>query len=181
MTHHVRGLHPLWPAVAILLSIAAVTAPADPQLTVKYGQDGHDYQYTGAGLRFDPIWSSEASNYAIDLRPAIEIGHMRYSGQSIGPSGLTEGGGLGIVHIERAQGIWRPYAEAGFGLVFFSNDRLGTRSFSIHNQFTEQVGLGVNYRDRWSVGWLLSHYSNGGLKEPNSGMDLQQIVLNLYF
>lgn len=181
MTNHFHGPKRLWPAVAALLSIAAVTAQADPQLTVKYGQDGHDYQYTGAGLRFDPIWSRDAGNYAIDLRPAIEIGHMRYSGQSAGPSGLTEGGGLGFVHIERAQGTWRPYAEAGFGLTFFSNDRLGTRDFSIHNQFTEQIGLGVNYRDRWSVGWLFSHYSNGGLKEPNSGIDLQQIVLNLYF
>ena len=63
------------------------------------------------------------------------------------------------------------YAEAGVGLNLLSkrydndDDRLST-----HFQFGDHIGAGF-VAGKWDLGFKLQHFSNGGYKKPNSGVN----------
>ncbi|SFV06231.1 Lipid A 3-O-deacylase (PagL) [Pseudoduganella namucuonensis] len=64
------------------------------------------------------------------------------------------------------------YAEAGIGLHLLSktynnnDDRLSTAF-----QFGDHIGVGYVFNNNWEVALKMQHYSNGGIKKPNSGVD----------
>lgn len=58
---------------------------------------------------------------------------------------------------------------------------MGTRTFSTHFQFSEHLGLGVEFAEKWFGGWQFSHYSNAEIEKPNDGIDLHQIVVGARF
>jgi hypothetical protein len=65
------------------------------------------------------------------------------------------------------------FAEAGIGAAFFSelynndDNRLST-SF----EFADHLGAGYVLDNKWELSARLQHYSNGGIKQPNSGVNL---------
>jgi hypothetical protein len=69
------------------------------------------------------------------------------------------------------------YGEGGIGLHFLSelydndNARLSTRA-----QFGDHLGLGYVFAGGWDLGVKIQHFSNGGAKRPNSGVNF--IVFN---
>lgn len=164
------------------LGLALPAQAQSPELVVKYGQaSSNDYQRSGIGLRFDPLWSATPGTLQITLRPELELSQLHYSGNGSGPTQVSEGGAIGMLRIQHAGEGIRPYAEVGLGLALFSNDRIGQRDLSSHGQFSEHIGVGLDFDQHWSLGLMYSHYSNGGLKQPNNGIDLQQIVLGVRF
>jgi lipid A 3-O-deacylase len=82
--------------------------------------------------------------------------------------------GIGLSPVLRLQGRhgagW--YAEASVGIVLLSNqyNNNGHR-LSTHFQFGEQLGFGYVFDNKWDAGILVRHFSNGGLKKPNSGVN----------
>jgi len=64
------------------------------------------------------------------------------------------------------------YIEGGIGAHLMSktynnnDDRLSTAF-----QFGDHVGVGYVFDNKWEVAAKLQHYSNGGIKKPNSGVD----------
>lgn len=62
------------------------------------------------------------------------------------------------------------YGEAGIGAHVFSqlydNNK---RRFSTAFEFGDHVGVGYVFTDKIEVGVKLQHFSNGGIKHPNSG------------
>lgn len=64
------------------------------------------------------------------------------------------------------------YAEAGIGPSFSSHlynnadNRLST-SF----EFADHIGIGYVLDNKWDLSARLQHYSNGGIKHPNSGVN----------
>lgn len=64
------------------------------------------------------------------------------------------------------------YAEGGIGLNLLSkrynNDG---RELSTHLQFGDHIGTGYVFANRWDVGMKIQHFSNGGFKKPNGGVD----------
>ena len=65
------------------------------------------------------------------------------------------------------------YAEGGIGVSLFSklydndSNRLSTRF-----QFSDHIGAGYVFDKQWELGAKIQHYSNGGYKKPNSGVNL---------
>lgn len=65
------------------------------------------------------------------------------------------------------------YAEGGIGAAVFSelynndDNRLSTAF-----QFADHIGGGYVFSKQWDIGAKLQHYSNGGIKHPNSGVNL---------
>jgi hypothetical protein len=65
------------------------------------------------------------------------------------------------------------FAEAGIGVALFSelynndDNRLST-SF----QFGDHIGAGYVLDNKWELSARIQHYSNGGIKQPNSGVNL---------
>lgn len=70
------------------------------------------------------------------------------------------------------------YAEAGVGYHFLSkrydndNNKLST-SF----QFGDHLAAGYIFNNGWEMGLKIQHFSNGGFKKPNSGVNF--LVLKL--
>jgi lipid A 3-O-deacylase len=64
------------------------------------------------------------------------------------------------------------YGEAGIGanlltkLYNNNDDRLSTAF-----QFNDHLGTGYVFGNGWDVGLKLEHFSNGGIKKPNSGVN----------
>lgn len=150
-------------------------------ITLRHGEAGSSYDGDGITLHLPARWSANWGGWAATLRPAVEFTRFRYSGAQPGPDHLNELGALALFRVERADGAVRPYAEAGLGLTGLSRSTLGGKDFSTRFQFSEQLGVGVRFGQRWSAGWRYSHYSNGDIKMPNDGIDMQQIELGVDF
>ena len=74
------------------------------------------------------------------------------------------------------------YAEAGIGIHLLSelydndNNHLSTRF-----QFGDEVGVGYVFNNKLDIGIKLQHFSNGGVKEPNDGIDFTSIRVRYIF
>jgi lipid A 3-O-deacylase len=64
------------------------------------------------------------------------------------------------------------YGEAGIGLNLLSkrydND---SNRLSTAFQFGDHLGAGYVFANQWDVGMKIQHFSNGGYKKPNSGVN----------
>ncbi|HSR35875.1 MAG TPA: acyloxyacyl hydrolase [Desulfurivibrionaceae bacterium] len=64
-----------------------------------------------------------------------------------------------------------PYVEAGIGAGYISKKIIDGNDFGSHFQFEDRLGIGVNCRGH-KVAAQFFHYSNAGIKEPNTGIDI---------
>ena len=64
------------------------------------------------------------------------------------------------------------YGEGGIGVTMLSKlyDNADNR-LSTHFQFGDHIGAGYVFDNKWEVGMKIQHYSNGGYKKPNSGVN----------
>lgn len=64
------------------------------------------------------------------------------------------------------------YGEGGIGVSLFSElyDNDDNR-LSTHFQFGDHLGAGYVFDNKWEIGAKIQHYSNGGYKKPNSGVN----------
>ncbi|MGN6701864.1 MAG: acyloxyacyl hydrolase [Burkholderiaceae bacterium] len=81
---------------------------------------------------------------------------------------------LGITPVFRIQSNSKKgfYGEGGIGAHYLSElyDNNGRR-LSTHFQFGDHIGAGFVFQNGFDVGVRLQHYSNGGYKEPNNGVN----------
>lgn len=74
------------------------------------------------------------------------------------------------------------YLEGGIGANYLSelydnnDDKLSTRF-----QFGDHLGVGYVFSNSLDLGLKIQHYSNGGIKKPNSGVDFAVISLKYSF
>jgi lipid A 3-O-deacylase len=74
------------------------------------------------------------------------------------------------------------YGEAGIGvhrlsdLVDNSGNQLSTRF-----QFGDHIGAGYVFANQWEVGVKIQHFSNGGYKKPNSGVNFIEVKASRHF
>lgn len=165
-----------------VLSCALPTASASAaDVVLKYGDGGGGYERSGIGIRLAPVWSDDWGGWDATLRPEVELSRFRYTGSRPGPDGLTQGGAIGLLRLQRDSARVSPYAEVGLGAAMLSRDRLGNKELSTRFQFSQHVGLGLEFAAKWWLGWQYSHYSNGDIEKPNDGLDVHQIVVGARF
>ncbi len=152
----------------------------DVEIAVKRTFSASNFDRTGVGVRFGPWWAGSWGNWHASLVPELEASHFSYDGRHRGNSALNQFGGIALLRVHYGTGKIRPYLDAGLGAAYFNHTRLGNRQFSTRFQFSELIGLGVQI-DRFSIGWQYSHYSNAGIKRPNDGVDMHQLVLGVKF
>lgn len=64
------------------------------------------------------------------------------------------------------------YAEGGIGInVLSGNYENNGDELSTRFQFNDQLGFGYVFKNGWDVGAKFEHFSNGGIKKPNSGVN----------
>lgn len=74
------------------------------------------------------------------------------------------------------------YYEAGVGLhmlsdIYNNNDR----HFSSKFQFGDHLGIGYVTKTGWDFGIKIQHFSNGGIKQPNPGVNYAVLKAGLLF
>jgi lipid A 3-O-deacylase len=70
------------------------------------------------------------------------------------------------------------YAEAAIGAAVFSDVYKNThRNLSTAFEFADHVGVGYVFANKWELGARIQHYSNGGIKHPNGGVNLATLKL----
>lgn len=74
------------------------------------------------------------------------------------------------------------YAEGGIGLHMLSElyDN-ATYRLSTHFQFGDHVGIGYVFDNKWEVGMKIQHFSNGGYKKPNTGVNFVNLKVAYHF
>jgi len=74
------------------------------------------------------------------------------------------------------------YGEAGIGLRYLSDlyDNNG-RQLSTNFEFSSQLGAGYAFPGHWDIGLLFQHFSNGGIRHPNSGVNFGVVRVRYRF
>ncbi|WP_168107885.1 acyloxyacyl hydrolase [Ramlibacter lithotrophicus] len=83
---------------------------------------------------------------------------------------------------EKGRSPW--FVEAGIGLTYMDRTyRTSEKQFSTHFNFADVLGAGRNFGEgqRQEVSLRLTHFSNGGLKHPNPGMNLVRLRYGVMF
>jgi len=170
-------------AASLLLAAAHVPAQAIDGATMEFGT-GNDTRFLRGSLQWKfqhALYESEsiAIKGYWDLSLAQWRGNS-YQNQQGEHQNLTE---IGITPMFRFQ---RPgskfYGEVGIGAHLLSElyDNNG-RKLSTAYEFGSQLGIGYSLSPRADVGLSIQHYSNGGIKHPNSGVNFVSMKVSYYF
>ncbi len=135
---------------------------------------GYNSDYRKIGLMYEtpPWWSSSTGSWGrLDL--GAELGVSYWDAQSGHPDSMWQ---LSATPMLR----WWPteffYAEIGVGVTGLSRTHFAGRDLGSAFQFGNHAGVGVLINDAHRIGLRYSHFSNAGLKEPNPGLDMVQLI-----
>lgn len=167
---------------ALMLSF---NASAVDGVSVEYGNgDATDMARIGAVWNWDKQWFTDGDWLVTGFWEA-SLG--RWNGHSAAGNNQTITD-LGITPVFRFQQKNRsglsPYAEAAIGFHLISPTFINAdRKFSTAFQFGDHVGFGVSFGDRqqFDLGYRFQHLSNGSIKEPNQGINFNQIRFGYQF
>ena len=74
------------------------------------------------------------------------------------------------------------YYEGGIGVhrlsELYDND---TYRLSTHFQFGDHIGIGYVLDNNWEIGAKIEHFSNGGYKKPNTGVNFVVVKAAYHF
>ena len=170
-------------AATVLLAAAHLPAHAIDAATVEAGA-GNKTQFVRGGLE----WNFQRALYESD-RLAVK-GYWdlslaqwrgtRFDNQPGAHQNLTE---IGITPMFRFQAPGSKfYGEAGIGMHLLSElYNNNGRKLSTAVEFGSQLGIGYNLTPRTDVGLSIQHYSNGGIKHPNSGVNFVSMKVSYNF
>ncbi len=68
-------------------------------------------------------------------------------------------------------GKLQPYIEGGIGVSLWSDTMIAGRNLSSKFLFEDRIGLGLKY-ENYDFSFRYMHYSNAGIVQPNSGIDI---------
>ncbi|MFM0209452.1 acyloxyacyl hydrolase [Paraburkholderia sediminicola] len=179
-----RGLA-LKVALATVLFGAAGLAAADQfGVQVAAGVADHHAKKLDLGLVWDPDltwWQIGVWHFALIGEAHAAWWHTNEGNvhDDIGEFGVTP-----IIRFIKGSGSIRPFIEAGAGIRVLSSPRISSDfTFATAFQFSPMAGVGVQLgeRQQYQVGYRFQHISNGGIKEPNPGINFQQLYLQYNF
>ena len=170
-------------AASLFLVGAHHPAHAVDAATLEFGT-GNKTQFARGSLQWKFQRAlHESENLAIKGYWDLSLAQWRGNSHRDNPGehqNITE---IGVTPMFRLQ---RPgskfYGEAGIGAHLLSEtyDNNGRR-LSNALQFGSQLGIGYNLSPRADVGLSIQHYSNGGIKHPNSGVNFVSMKVSYYF
>jgi lipid A 3-O-deacylase len=125
--------------------------------------------------------SSIYSNETITLSGFHEVGFGSWRGNNHDKIDVISYSPVFTLNFNSFDGAkLKPYIDAGIGVSYISKKHINDRRFSTGFEFEDRVSLGVSI-DGIDVYFRYMHYSNGGFKRPNDGLDIVSIGLNYRF
>jgi lipid A 3-O-deacylase len=179
-----RGLT-LKGALAAALITASGLASADQWgVQVAGGLGDHHMKKLDLGVVWDPDltwWQIGDWHFALIGEAHVAWWHTDESDENrnIGEFGVTP-----FIRFIKGSGSIRPFVEAGAGVRLLTHARISSNySYATAFQFTPTAGVGVQLgsHQQYQVGYRFQHISNGGIKEPNPGINFHQLYLQYNF
>jgi lipid A 3-O-deacylase len=168
----------------LLLAAAAPTSHAIDSTSLEFLKNNNT-QLIGVALQQDwsRRWFDSGNSYlggywnlSLARWHATQYQNVEGASQNITDIGLTP--------VFRFQGQnqrgW--YAEGGIGahLLSAAYDSGGKR-LSTAFQFGDLIGVGYVFDNRFELGVKLEHFSNGGIKHPNDGVNFAGVIARYRF
>jgi len=172
-------------ALAALLVSSAGAASAGPLgIQVTGGVGDHHIKKLDLGLAWDPNltwWPIGDWHFALIGEAHAAWWHTNEGNvhEDIGEFGLTP-----MIRFIKSSGSVRPFVEVGAGIRLLTSPRISTDlTLSSAFQFAETAGVGLQFgaRQQYLAGYRFQHVSNGGIKEPNPGINFSQLYLQYNF
>ncbi|MGZ5091827.1 MAG: acyloxyacyl hydrolase [Burkholderiales bacterium] len=173
-----------WLSAGLLLAASStVPAWAIDGVALEIGNGDHVDRVEGA-LQWD--WNRQLlrfSDWHLGGYWDLSLGQWHRGSVSAGQNkDITD---VGFTPVFRVQpnGLTGPYAEAGIGLHLLSHASIGEKNLSTSFQFGDHLGLGYRFgaKGAFDVGYRFQHFSNGGVKRPNPGINFNQVRLQYHF
>jgi lipid A 3-O-deacylase len=98
---------------------------------------------------------------------------------NVGEIGVTT-----VIRFIKSSGTVRPLFEVGAGVRLLTTTTISeSYRLSTASQFADMVGVGAQFgsRQQYLAGFRFQHVSNGGIKEPNPGINFSQLYLQYNF
>ena len=100
-------------------------------------------------------------------------------------NGMTDVGFTPVFRLQQTRmGAVSPYLEGAIGFHLLSDTSVSEeRRFSTSFQFGDHLGLGIRfgYKHAMELGYRYQHLSNGGIKDPNQGINFHQVRFQYYY
>lgn len=77
-----------------------------------------------------------------------------------------------------------PYFEGAIGFHVLSRTHIDAKKhFSTHFQFGDHLGVGARFgpKRQYDIAYLFQHLSNGGIKNPNNGINFNEVRFSYHF
>jgi hypothetical protein len=164
-------LKTLFAAAAFLLH--SISAHAFDSVSVAAGKGDHNVNMWAVGLQWvpHPEWLAERHwDYYWD----VTLGNWHGDTGAVHDFGVTP-----VLRYARHARGW--YFEGGIGAHVFSDSHVSSDlGFSTRFQFGDHVGVGYRFH---TLDWTLrlQHVSNGGMRNPNPGINSAQLRLVYHF
>lgn len=169
-------------AAVLACSMPAYAGPDSVSLEVA---DGNRTQFVRVGVQWDwagKWWQSNGTHLGgyWDLGLSQWRG-TRYQNTAGTTQNLTDIGLTPVFRFQRDDKLGT-YGELGIGAHYLSDlyDNNG-RQLSTHFQFGDLIGIGYVFSNKLDLGLRLQHFSNGGIKEPNNGVNFVVIKASYRF
>ncbi len=152
---------------------------------IEYGNgDATDMARIAVTRDFEKQWFSDGDWLVTGFWEA-SIGSWQGDSSAGGNRNITD---IGLTPVFRFQqkhpSSWAPYLEGAIGFHLISPTQINaTRQFGSAFQFGDHVGFGVRFgeRQQFDLGYRFQHLSNGGIKQPNNGINFNQIRFGYHF
>lgn len=156
--------------LGVAFLVHAITAQAIDSVSAELGHGSHgvDLWRVGAQWNQHPEWLA-GSRW--DVYWDVSVGSWQGDAGTVHDVGLTP-----VFRYARAHG---PYLEGGIGAHVLSESHISTDlRFSTRFQFGDHVGAGYRF-GRYDLSLRLQHLSNGGMRNPNPGINFLVMRLQI--
>jgi len=173
-------------AVLTACACAPAVASADQfGVQVAGGVADHDIKKADLGVVWDPNWTWwEIGGFHFTVVGEAHVSYWRSTADDAVHPNIFEVGLTPVIRFVRSSGTIRPFIEAGVGIRLLSHTRItDTLSVGSAFQFADMVGVGAIFgsHQNYQAGFRFQHLSNGGIKEPNPGINFSQLYLQYNF
>ncbi|HCI14102.1 MAG: hypothetical protein A2063_06445 [Gallionellales bacterium GWA2_60_142] len=152
---------------------------------VEYGNgDSADMARIGAGWDWDKQWFTDG-DWLVTGSWEASVGTWRGNSVVGNNQTITD---IGITPVFRLQqknmGSFAPYAEAAIGFHMIAPTFIyANRQFGSSFQFGDHLGVGVRFGEhkQFDLAYRFQHLSNGGIKQPNQGINFNQVRFAYHF
>jgi opacity protein-like surface antigen len=158
------------------------TANAVDSVSLEAGRgDGTDMVRVGIQWDWTKRWL-QGENWHVGGYWDLALGQWHRSSPPGFNEDITEIGLTPVFRLQRNDRLG-PYVEAGIGAHLLSRTSLGDKRFSTAFQFGDHVGAGIRFgaNGAFDLAYRFQHLSNGGIKDPNDGMNFHQIRFQYRF